>query len=155
MATAILPISTSCRGDLPSYIKARLQEKRRLHKLWARTRCHKLKKELNNLVREISVAIRDFRRAAWEVTIDRGDGGLKPDVQLFTGYFPETWNRGVIERKLRPFLSPRQEQYGFRSGHSTTLQLIRVLHYHYCTTGIREELRTVHSGSALGYGEGL
>ncbi|GBP33915.1 Probable RNA-directed DNA polymerase from transposon X-element [Eumeta japonica] len=32
-------------------------------------------------------------------------------------------------RKLRPFLSSRQEQYGFRSGHSTALQLIRVLHY--------------------------
>ncbi|GBP60598.1 Probable RNA-directed DNA polymerase from transposon X-element [Eumeta japonica] len=31
--------------------------------------------------------------------------------------------------KLRLFLSPRQKQYGFRSGYSTTLQLIRVLHH--------------------------
>ncbi|GBP92478.1 RNA-directed DNA polymerase from mobile element jockey [Eumeta japonica] len=40
----------------------------------------------------------------------------------------KTFERALLT-KLRLFLTPRQEQYGFREGHSTTLQLIRVLHY--------------------------
>ncbi|GBP57009.1 tRNA (guanine-N(7)-)-methyltransferase [Eumeta japonica] len=49
----------------------RLRLKRRLHKMWTRTRCPKLKKELNDLPRNISEAVRDFRGATWEATIDR------------------------------------------------------------------------------------
>ncbi|GBP54298.1 RNA-directed DNA polymerase from mobile element jockey [Eumeta japonica] len=45
---------------------------------------------------------------------------------LFIGAL--TFERALLT-KLRRFLTPRQEQYGFREGHSTTLQLIRVLHY--------------------------
>ncbi|GBP21510.1 RNA-directed DNA polymerase from mobile element jockey [Eumeta japonica] len=280
-ATTLLPSSTSHRGDLPLNIKRKLRLKRRLHKLWTRTRCPKLKKELNGLSRSISEAVRDFRGANWEATIDRAGESAKnlnqlcrqltraaapkcpitdrsgirrydakaraeviaehlaeqftpnppatsPNLQkhhaqvrnrveefmattpspfpgdlfitpaalhkkkapgldgistaalrhlprraivamnivfngiLRTGHFPEEWKRGKIitipkagkdprvpenigpitllshvaktfERalltKLRLFLTPSQEQYGFREGHSTTLQLIRVLHY--------------------------
>ncbi|GBP31069.1 Probable RNA-directed DNA polymerase from transposon X-element [Eumeta japonica] len=287
-ATTLLPSSTSRRGDLPLSIKRKLRLKRRLHKLWTRTHRPKLKKELNGLSRNISEAVRDFRGANWEATIDRAGESAKnlnqlcrqltraaapkcpitdrsgvrrydakaraeviaehlaeqftpnppatsPNLQkhhaqvryrveefmatapsplpgdlfitpaalhkivirlpkkkapgpdgvstaalrhlprraivamnrvfngiLRTGHFPEEWKRGKIitlpkagkdprkpeniwpitllshvaktfERalltKLRLFLTPRQEQYGFREGHSTTLQLIRVLHY--------------------------
>ncbi|GBP12453.1 hypothetical protein EVAR_75862_1 [Eumeta japonica] len=69
--TTHLPISTSRRGGLFLHIKVRLQQKRRLHKLWTSTRCPKLKNELNNPAGEISMAIRDFHGAAWEAKIDR------------------------------------------------------------------------------------
>ncbi|GBP89116.1 hypothetical protein EVAR_62597_1 [Eumeta japonica] len=74
MVTNFLLISTSSRGDLPSHIKVKLQQKYKLHKLCclaslrACTRCLKFKKELNNL-REISVAIRHFYSVAWETTL--------------------------------------------------------------------------------------
>ncbi|GBP34480.1 hypothetical protein EVAR_29875_1 [Eumeta japonica] len=58
-------------GDLPYSIKRRLRHKRRIHKLWTRTRCPKLKKELNDLSRKISEAVRDFLGVTWEATIDR------------------------------------------------------------------------------------
>ncbi|GBP28443.1 hypothetical protein EVAR_93390_1 [Eumeta japonica] len=76
MATTPLPM------HLPSHIKVRQQQNRRLHKLWARTRCPKLTKELNSLIRKISMAIRDFRGAAWEMTIDRSSESSKNLNQL-------------------------------------------------------------------------
>ncbi|GBP46021.1 hypothetical protein EVAR_24214_1 [Eumeta japonica] len=50
---------------------------------------------------------------------------------LCTGHFPKTWKRGKVitipkTGKNPPLLSPVHE---FGSGHSTTLQLIRVLHH--------------------------
>ncbi|GBP03462.1 Probable RNA-directed DNA polymerase from transposon X-element [Eumeta japonica] len=69
-ATTLLPASTSRRGDLPLSIKRRLRFKRRLHKLWTGTRCPKLKQELNDLSRNTSEAVKDFRGATWEATID-------------------------------------------------------------------------------------
>ncbi|GBP44122.1 Probable RNA-directed DNA polymerase from transposon X-element [Eumeta japonica] len=81
-ATTLLPSSTSRRGDLPLSIKRKLRLKRRLHKLWTRTRCPKLKKELNGLSRNISEAVRDFRGANWEATIDRAGESAKNLNQL-------------------------------------------------------------------------
>ncbi|GBP10221.1 RNA-directed DNA polymerase from mobile element jockey [Eumeta japonica] len=40
----------------------------------------------------------------------------------------KTFERALLP-KLRLFLTLRQKEYGFRSGHSKTLQLIRVLHH--------------------------
>ncbi|GBP49207.1 Probable RNA-directed DNA polymerase from transposon X-element [Eumeta japonica] len=218
--TTLFPTSTSRRDDLPPSIKRRLRRKRRLHKLWTRTRCPKLKKEINDLSRKISKVVRDFRGATWETTIDRahtrtctrskvwrihdrtnghfGEAETakaifrlpkrkapEPDgistaaikqlprramvamTRLFNGilrtvHFPGCWKmRRVIAipkagkdprlassqrpitllshiaklferimlRRLLRHLTPRQEQFGFRTEHSTTLQLARVLHH--------------------------
>ncbi|GBP24642.1 Probable RNA-directed DNA polymerase from transposon BS [Eumeta japonica] len=43
-------------------------------------------------------------------------------------YVTKTFERALLKR-LNPFLSPRQEQYGFRTSYSTTLQLIWLLHH--------------------------
>ncbi|GBP51687.1 RNA-directed DNA polymerase from mobile element jockey [Eumeta japonica] len=82
MTTIVLLISMSSHGDLPSHIKVTLQQKRRLHKLWARTRYPKLKKEFNNLAREISIVIKDFRGVTWEATINQAGENLKNLNQL-------------------------------------------------------------------------
>ncbi|GBP67779.1 RNA-directed DNA polymerase from mobile element jockey [Eumeta japonica] len=55
----------------------------------------------------------------------------KPEnIQPITllSHVDKTFERALLT-KLRLFLTLRQEQYGFRSDHSTTLQLIRVLHH--------------------------
>ncbi|GBP15788.1 Probable RNA-directed DNA polymerase from transposon BS [Eumeta japonica] len=67
------------------------------------------------------------------ITISKpGKDPRKPENIL--AYHPAypTWLRRLSVpcfTKLRLFLTSRQNQYGFRSGHSTTLQLIRVLHH--------------------------
>ncbi|GBP27497.1 hypothetical protein EVAR_14318_1 [Eumeta japonica] len=76
MAITLLLISTSRRGDLPSHIKVRLQQKLKLHKLWACTRCPKLKKQLT-ISPERYPWQSDFRGAAWEATIDQADESSK------------------------------------------------------------------------------
>ncbi|GBP22862.1 RNA-directed DNA polymerase from mobile element jockey [Eumeta japonica] len=43
-------------------------------------------------------------------------------------HIAKLFERVLLQRLLR-HLTPRQEQFGFRSGHSTTLQLARVLHH--------------------------
>ncbi|GBP76701.1 hypothetical protein EVAR_52436_1 [Eumeta japonica] len=57
----------------------------------------------------------------------------------------------ALLKRLDPFLSPRKEQYGFRTGHSITLQLLRVL----ILPSVRDKLRMVHGGRVPGYGEDL
>ncbi|GBP16393.1 Probable RNA-directed DNA polymerase from transposon X-element [Eumeta japonica] len=74
--------STSRRGDLPLSIKRKIRHKLRLHKRWTRNRYPKLKKELNDLSRNISEAVQDFRGATWEVTIDRAGESAKSLNQL-------------------------------------------------------------------------
>ncbi|GBP77240.1 Probable RNA-directed DNA polymerase from transposon X-element [Eumeta japonica] len=66
----LLPVSTSRRGYLLLSIKRRLRLKRSIHKLWIRTRCPKLKKELYDLSKNISEAVGDFRGVTWEATVD-------------------------------------------------------------------------------------
>ncbi|GBP20217.1 Probable RNA-directed DNA polymerase from transposon X-element [Eumeta japonica] len=56
----------------------------------------------------------------------RKPGNIRPITLLCR--VAKTFERALLT-KLRLFLTQRQEQYGFRSGNSTTLQLIRVLHY--------------------------
>ncbi|GBP70815.1 RNA-directed DNA polymerase from mobile element jockey [Eumeta japonica] len=75
-----------------------------------------------------TATLRHLHRRAIVVTNGVFNGILR------TGHFPDTWKRGkILERalltKLLLFLIPRQEQYRFRSGHSTTLLLIRLLHH--------------------------
>ncbi|GBP61948.1 hypothetical protein EVAR_45005_1 [Eumeta japonica] len=82
-ATTLLPVSTSRRGNLTLSIKRRLRLKRRLHKLWTRTRCPKLKKELNDLLRNISKAAKDFCGATWEATIDCAGKSARDLNQLY------------------------------------------------------------------------
>ncbi|GBP04940.1 RNA-directed DNA polymerase from mobile element jockey [Eumeta japonica] len=51
---------------------------------------------------------------------------IRPITLLF--HVTKIFERALLT-KLRLFLTSRQTQYRFRSGHSTTLQLIRVLHH--------------------------
>ncbi|GBP64950.1 Probable RNA-directed DNA polymerase from transposon X-element [Eumeta japonica] len=48
---------------------------------------------------------------------------IQPIILLF--YVAKTFELALLT-KLRLFLTPRQKQYEFRSGHSITLQLIRI-----------------------------
>ncbi|GBP24353.1 RNA-directed DNA polymerase from mobile element jockey [Eumeta japonica] len=81
--TTLLPASKFRCGDLHPSIERRLRHKRRLHKLWTRTRCSKLKKELNDLSRNILEAVRDFRGTTWEATIDRAGESARSVNQLY------------------------------------------------------------------------
>ncbi|GBP60783.1 RNA-directed DNA polymerase from mobile element jockey [Eumeta japonica] len=75
---------------------------------------------------------------------------------LRTGHFPEIWKRGKVMTTLKAGKDPRRAEY---------LRPIILLLYwplsHASTNnsttlpGIREELRTVPGGSAIGYGAGL
>ncbi|GBP76656.1 RNA-directed DNA polymerase from mobile element jockey [Eumeta japonica] len=70
-ATTRLPARTSRRWDLPPHLKLALQKKRNLHKLWARTRCPRIKRELNYITQDLRQAVWTFRGAAWEKTIEQ------------------------------------------------------------------------------------
>ncbi|GBP58049.1 Probable RNA-directed DNA polymerase from transposon X-element [Eumeta japonica] len=70
-ATTRLPAQTSRRWDLPSRLKLALQKKRNLQKLWARTRCPRIKRELNYITQDLWQAVWMFRGAAWEETIEQ------------------------------------------------------------------------------------
>ena len=58
-------------GDLPAYLQADLRKKRELRKLWARTRCPRVKRELNGVAAELSEAVKAWRGSCWESCIDR------------------------------------------------------------------------------------
>ncbi|GBP65548.1 RNA-directed DNA polymerase from mobile element jockey [Eumeta japonica] len=70
-ATTRLPAQTSRRWDLPPHLKLALQKKRNLQKLWARTRCPRIKRELNHITQDLRQAVWTFRGAAWEETIEQ------------------------------------------------------------------------------------
>ncbi|GBP62578.1 RNA-directed DNA polymerase from mobile element jockey [Eumeta japonica] len=70
-ATTRLPAQTSRRWDLPPHLKLALQNKRNLQKLWARTRCPRIKCELNHITQYLRQAVWTFRGATWEETIEQ------------------------------------------------------------------------------------
>ncbi|GBP89928.1 RNA-directed DNA polymerase from mobile element jockey [Eumeta japonica] len=70
-ATTRLPAQKSRRWDLPPHLKLALQKKHNLQKLWARTRCPRIKRELNHITQNLRQAVWTFRGAAWEETIEQ------------------------------------------------------------------------------------
>ncbi|GBP50329.1 Probable RNA-directed DNA polymerase from transposon X-element [Eumeta japonica] len=60
-----------------SHLKLALQEKRNLQKLWARTPCPHIKRELNHIVQELRQAVWMFRGAAWEETLEQAGDDWK------------------------------------------------------------------------------
>ncbi|GBP91286.1 RNA-directed DNA polymerase from mobile element jockey [Eumeta japonica] len=73
-----LPARTSRRWDLPPHLKLALQKKCNLQKLWARTRCPRIKRELNHIKQVLRQALWTFRGAAWEETIEQAGEDWKP-----------------------------------------------------------------------------
>lgn len=53
--------------ELPEYIRRDIQKKRKLRKFWQRTRCPKVKTELNTLTAKIKESVRDWRGMKWHV----------------------------------------------------------------------------------------
>ncbi|CAG5055373.1 unnamed protein product [Parnassius apollo] len=71
-ASTVVPI-TARRDDLPREICVQIKRKRALRKLWARTRCPRIKTQLNTLSEELSVAVQAFRGEAWDRRIQKAD----------------------------------------------------------------------------------
>ncbi|GBP47638.1 RNA-directed DNA polymerase from mobile element jockey [Eumeta japonica] len=82
MLTTRLPARTNRRWDLPPHLKLALQKKRNLQKLWARTRCPRIKRELNHITQDLRQAVLTFRGAAWEETIEQAGEDWKSLHQL-------------------------------------------------------------------------
>nr|XP_034826944.1 uncharacterized protein LOC117984436 [Maniola hyperantus] len=61
---------TRRRDLLPSPLRDKLEKKRALRKLWARTRCPRVKRDLNRLAQEVSLAVIAREDEDWEKTID-------------------------------------------------------------------------------------
>lgn len=61
----------NARDELPTDLKRRLATKRRVRRDWARSRCPRLKTQLDRLTVEVSEAVRAWRGETWETTIDR------------------------------------------------------------------------------------
>ncbi|CAH2040682.1 unnamed protein product, partial [Iphiclides podalirius] len=59
------------KDTLPRRLLDRLHEKRELRKLWARTRCPRVKTKLNRLKDELSAAIKAYRGEGWERRIEQ------------------------------------------------------------------------------------
>ncbi|CAG4946348.1 unnamed protein product [Parnassius apollo] len=64
-ASTIVPMSTR-RDVLPRHISVQIRRKRALRRLWARSRCPRIKTLLNTLSEELSVAVQAHRGDAWE-----------------------------------------------------------------------------------------
>ncbi|CAG4998792.1 unnamed protein product [Parnassius apollo] len=77
-----------------------IRRKRALRKLWARTRCPRLKTQLNTLSEELSVAVQAYRGEAWGRRIwkaEERDASLyKLNRQLIkaTSRLPDDQQRG-------------------------------------------------------------
>ncbi|CAH2094956.1 unnamed protein product [Euphydryas editha] len=82
MEEASIPINitTAQRNPLPGPLRAMLRRKRDLRKLWARTRCPRVKRDLNRLAEELSFKLGAFRGSEWETNIDRADDS---DLSLY------------------------------------------------------------------------
>lgn len=59
------------REELPSRLQRMKKRKRDLRELWARTRCPKVKKDLNKIAEELSEEMGRHRGATWEAKIDQ------------------------------------------------------------------------------------
>ncbi|XP_050362050.1 uncharacterized protein LOC126781214 [Nymphalis io] len=57
--------------QLPSSLRVKLRKKRNLRRLWARTRCPRVKRDLNRIAEEVSRALVALEDDYWESTIDR------------------------------------------------------------------------------------
>ncbi|GBP43255.1 Probable RNA-directed DNA polymerase from transposon X-element [Eumeta japonica] len=56
----------------------------------------------------------------------------------------------ALLRRLNPFLSPREEQYGFHTEHDHVAARTGAT-----LPSVRDELRTIHSSHVPGHGEGF
>ncbi|GBP35304.1 hypothetical protein EVAR_20677_1 [Eumeta japonica] len=66
------PISTAVYTVRPRIgDQAHVALMRNLQKLWARTRCPRIKRELNHITQDLRQAVWTFRGAAWEETIEQ------------------------------------------------------------------------------------
>ncbi|KAJ2941788.1 hypothetical protein O0L34_g10595 [Tuta absoluta] len=70
VATKTRAATSHCREDLPGHLKADLRKKRELHALWARTRCPRIKRDLNRVAEKLSADVKAFRGTTWEKLID-------------------------------------------------------------------------------------
>ncbi|KAG7294806.1 hypothetical protein JYU34_022823 [Plutella xylostella] len=70
-ATTIQEQKSHRREELPAHLRADLRRKRELQKLWARTRCPRVKRDLNRLAESLSAAVKELRGAAWDHVIDQ------------------------------------------------------------------------------------
>ncbi|GBP74901.1 RNA-directed DNA polymerase from mobile element jockey [Eumeta japonica] len=81
-ATTHLAAATCRRWDLPLRLQRALQHKRNLQRLWARTRCPRVKRDLNRVSLELRQEVWTFRGAAWEETIGQAGEDWKSLHQL-------------------------------------------------------------------------
>ncbi|GBP34307.1 RNA-directed DNA polymerase from mobile element jockey [Eumeta japonica] len=81
-ATTRLPAATCRRWDLPLRLQRALQHKRNLKRLWARTRCPRVKRDLNSVALELRQEVWTFGGAAWEETIGQAGEDWKSLHQL-------------------------------------------------------------------------
>ncbi|CAH2109294.1 unnamed protein product [Euphydryas editha] len=69
------------RDQLPSSLREKIRRKRQLRRLWTRTRCPRVKHDLNRLAEEVSRALVALDDDNWEVTIDRAS---EHDLNLYS-----------------------------------------------------------------------
>lgn len=67
--TITLKEADSWKEELPPRLKAMRIQKRKLRKLWAHSRCPRLKRELNSLTEKLSHEVKAWRATVWEDNI--------------------------------------------------------------------------------------